>query len=766
MNKQISPFKHLCMTIGNLPTAYVESMTYYECVTFLVKFIENQIMPAVNKNSEAITELQNLYIELKKYVDDYFDNLDIQEEINTKIDEMVESGEFQEIIFSNLCYVTYEMFGAQLDGVTDDTEAVINCHEYANEYGLKVIQNRGTLYMPTATNTNCPIVNTSCDFTGMTFKFDSNNDSNTVMIIADPDTLEDNNLDINSIDLTASQISYLGINNTGSISFLDDYKNHLICLATDMSFGKRYDDESTVYYKQAFLVNELSQLAPNNMYADISSNASNVKMRYLSIKQNPVDIAFGNIIIDGNTNNNPRFLVMRNNVTLRNAYVNKENYSSTTSWVQSLFDVRYSYNIQVENFRGNTPVNESSGTDVVSYIITFDQCYNVKLSDNKLLKGHGFMSSYYTSFIEFTNNYINRFDSHYGAYGNINIKDSNFVGYPCRVNIGYGNANVNIDSCNFYKYQENNKSWIDDIILCRSDIPVMFSGNINVNNCYINGKRATNNNEYVTLLQYITQALIDSSYPAWASYDTPLINIKNIKWNMTNLKFRAFRLYNNISQSYNLKNISVDLSEQGTQSKSEIRPDYISTGSAKINLTNTELKVLDLQDPLDSVYLNVNLFKNSVLDNALIGTNLTINANCYENCTINGVYATVENNGILTIQNGSTITSLFNYGKCESNGSTVTNLRSIGHLAGSSISTGNGYISGILRPTTFINTGNTFITGCFLDMTNLTNTDSTITMSGCSMYSSKASLFSGNGTVVGYGNYAGSNTNLVNSYTP
>ena len=51
-------------------------------------------------------------------------------------------------------------------------------------------------------------------------------------------------------------------------------------------------------------------------------------------------------------------------------------------------------------------------------------------------------------------------------------------------------------------------------------------------------------------------------------------------------------------------------------------------------------------------------------------------------------------------------------------------------------------------------------------MTNLTNTDSTITMSGCSMYSTKASLFSGNGTVVGYGNYAGSNTNLVNSYTP
>lgn len=89
--EKIRPLKGLCMTIGNLPTAYIESMTYYECVTFLVKFLENQVIPIVNNNSEVVKELQ-------EYVTHYFDNLDVQEEINNKLDEMAESGELADII--------------------------------------------------------------------------------------------------------------------------------------------------------------------------------------------------------------------------------------------------------------------------------------------------------------------------------------------------------------------------------------------------------------------------------------------------------------------------------------------------------------------------------------------------------------------------------------------------------------------------------------------------------------------------------------------
>ncbi len=96
--KFISPFKKLCITIGNLPTAYIESMSYYEGLTFLVNYLANNVIPAVNNNSEVVKELQDQFVILKDYVDNYFENLDVQEEINNKLDEMADSGQLTDII--------------------------------------------------------------------------------------------------------------------------------------------------------------------------------------------------------------------------------------------------------------------------------------------------------------------------------------------------------------------------------------------------------------------------------------------------------------------------------------------------------------------------------------------------------------------------------------------------------------------------------------------------------------------------------------------
>ena len=95
---QIPAFKRFCMTVGNLPTAFMESMTYYEALQWLVNYIETVIIPTINNNGEAITELQESFVTLKNYVDDYFDNLDIQTEINNKLDEMAEDGTLENLI--------------------------------------------------------------------------------------------------------------------------------------------------------------------------------------------------------------------------------------------------------------------------------------------------------------------------------------------------------------------------------------------------------------------------------------------------------------------------------------------------------------------------------------------------------------------------------------------------------------------------------------------------------------------------------------------
>lgn len=93
-----APFKRFCMSIGAIPTSYLDSLDYYETLLWLIKYLEETIIPTVNNNGEAVSELQSLYIELKNYVDNYFTNLDVQEEINNKLDDMVEDGTLTDII--------------------------------------------------------------------------------------------------------------------------------------------------------------------------------------------------------------------------------------------------------------------------------------------------------------------------------------------------------------------------------------------------------------------------------------------------------------------------------------------------------------------------------------------------------------------------------------------------------------------------------------------------------------------------------------------
>lgn len=85
-----------------IPLAFDESMSYYETLCGLLSYLKDTVIPTVNNNADAVAELQTLYEELKTYVDDYFNDLDVQEEINNKLDEMVTDGTFTRLINNEL----------------------------------------------------------------------------------------------------------------------------------------------------------------------------------------------------------------------------------------------------------------------------------------------------------------------------------------------------------------------------------------------------------------------------------------------------------------------------------------------------------------------------------------------------------------------------------------------------------------------------------------------------------------------------------------
>ena len=100
-----------CYTIGMIPTSYKISLTYEEQIVAIGKYLEETVIPALNNNAEAVAELQNLFIQLKDYIENYFDNLDVQNEINIKLDEMAKDGTLSNLINNYLTTIkTYPTF--------------------------------------------------------------------------------------------------------------------------------------------------------------------------------------------------------------------------------------------------------------------------------------------------------------------------------------------------------------------------------------------------------------------------------------------------------------------------------------------------------------------------------------------------------------------------------------------------------------------------------------------------------------------------------
>lgn len=73
-----------------IPLAFDESMSYYETLCGVLDLLHTHT-EVINNNADVVAELES-------YVEHYFDNLDVQEEVNNKLDQMVLDGTLGEII--------------------------------------------------------------------------------------------------------------------------------------------------------------------------------------------------------------------------------------------------------------------------------------------------------------------------------------------------------------------------------------------------------------------------------------------------------------------------------------------------------------------------------------------------------------------------------------------------------------------------------------------------------------------------------------------
>lgn len=149
-----------CADWGLIPTEFKQCMTWEEQVLWLQKFLTETVIPAFNENTAA-------YKDLKAYVENFFANLDVQEEIDNKLEEMFEDGTLTAVLGLTFPAITGESgvvnallpygdvrrYGAACDGETDDTDAVnyaIACAQIMNI----PVRLHGKIYVSETINTH------------------------------------------------------------------------------------------------------------------------------------------------------------------------------------------------------------------------------------------------------------------------------------------------------------------------------------------------------------------------------------------------------------------------------------------------------------------------------------------------------------------------------------------------------------------------------------------------------------------------------------
>lgn len=97
-----------------VPMVFDNSLSYYEALCALWKYLQD-MADVVNNNATLEEEFIDKVNELETYVNTYFDNLDVQQEINNKLDQMAQDGSFQPLLD-----ITFRNYYNEMKNYTDE----------------------------------------------------------------------------------------------------------------------------------------------------------------------------------------------------------------------------------------------------------------------------------------------------------------------------------------------------------------------------------------------------------------------------------------------------------------------------------------------------------------------------------------------------------------------------------------------------------------------------------------------------------------------
>ncbi len=119
-------FRFWCQKV--LPLVYDNSLSYYELLCKVVKYLNDVIQNSDNMNAN-IEALNQAFIDLQDYVNHYFDEFNMQQYVNAALDEMVDNGTLQDLIEPYLDRLTQTV----TDAIEDQNQTIDDAIDAQNQ---------------------------------------------------------------------------------------------------------------------------------------------------------------------------------------------------------------------------------------------------------------------------------------------------------------------------------------------------------------------------------------------------------------------------------------------------------------------------------------------------------------------------------------------------------------------------------------------------------------------------------------------------------
>ena len=403
--RSLQPFRYWCQKV--LPLVYDDSLSYYELLCKVVDYL-NKTMEDVETLHIDVDNLHEAYKKLQEYVNNYFSTLDVQEEINKKLDEMANSGFFDTLVAKYVdLFVTPKMLGAVGDGVNDDTQYFKKCVET----GKPILITDG-VYLITETIELSETIIKGTPGSKILFKPSANNITCFNLSGETGDEIPVSNISRNTITLASTQNFNVG-----------DY----VILSSDdkVEMGRDYDTFREI--NQIQLVSGNSIELKNSVLFNYKTN---IKIKVVKMKQVEIDgvnIVCGNFYTESKGIN----LSYCINSTIKNCCVKEFDYGCITLFdciqcniSNCTTDVSYSNSLQygiaihscfycgINNNKSNSKRTAIDVSRVSNFItvcgntcqgpINTHTCFNVIISSNTMFNG-GYIRGNKTTF---TNNIV------------------------------------------------------------------------------------------------------------------------------------------------------------------------------------------------------------------------------------------------------------------------------------------------------------------------------------------------------------------------